>query len=63
MVFNTTFYLLYIGPNNNGIGHLILKISTKQMLTTVRYEPVPVPESLFKSINEKDTFTIKIQMD
>ena len=30
-----TFYALYIGPNNNDIDHLIFKLSTKQILTTI----------------------------
>ena len=29
--------VLYIGPNNNGIGHLTFKLSTKQILTTIKY--------------------------
>ena len=45
MVYNTkaesntfhprTFYALYIEPKNNGIGHLIFKLSMKQILTTM----------------------------
>ena len=58
-----TFYVLYIGPNNNGIGHLILILSMEQILTTMKYQPVPVPENLFKIINETDSFTTKIQID
>ena len=57
------FYTLYIGPNNNGIGHLMFKISTKQISTTMKYQSVPVPENLFKIINETDPFTTKIQID
>ena len=29
----------------------------------MKYQPVPVPENLFKTINEKDPFTTKIQID
>ena len=29
----------------------------------MKYEPVPVPKNLFKTINEKDTFTTKIQIN
>ena len=58
-----TFYVSYIGPNDNGIGHLIFKLSTKLILTTMKHKPVPVSKNLFKLINEKDTFTIKIQID
>ena len=58
-----TFYTLYIGPNDNGIGHLIFRLSTKQILTTMKYGPVPMPNNLFKTINETDTFTTKIQIN
>ena len=56
-----TFGALYTGLNDNGIGHLIFKLSMKQLLTTIKYQIVPVPENLFKTINEKDTFATKIQ--
>ena len=58
-----TFYALYIGLNNNGIGHLIFKLSTKKILTTMKYQPVPVPENLIKTISETDSFTNKIQIN
>ena len=58
-----TLYALYIGPNNNGIGHLIFGLSIEQLLTTMEYKSVPVPGNLFKSINERNTFTNKIQFD
>ena len=47
------FYAFYIGPNNNGISHLIFRPSTKQILTTMKYKPVPVSKNLFKTINKK----------
>ena len=31
-----TFYALYIGSNNDDIGHLICKLSMKQILTTMK---------------------------
>ena len=31
-----TFYALYIGPNDNCISYLIFKLSTKQILTTMK---------------------------
>ena len=31
-----TFYALHIGPNDNGIGHLIFKLSSKQISTTMK---------------------------
>ena len=59
--FSTTlFYALYVKPNDNGIGHLIYRISMKQILSTMKYKPVSAPENQFKSINEKNTFITKI---
>ena len=54
---------LYIGLNNNGIIDSIFKLSTKQLLTTMKYHSVSVSENLFKIINEKDSFTTKIHID
>ena len=58
-----TFYILYIRTNNNSIGHLIFRLSTKQILSTMKYKPVLVPENLFKSIHEIDMFITKIQFN
>ena len=58
-----TFYALYSGPNNNGTGHLIIKLSTKRILTTMKYQPVPMPEDLIEVINEIDSLTTKIQIN
>ena len=58
-----TFYALYIGPNDNGIGYLIFKLTTKQILITMKYQPVPVSEDLIEVINDTDSFTTKIQID
>ena len=55
--------VLYIGPNDNGIGHLIFKLSTKQILTTMKYQLVPTPENLLKTINEMNSCTTKIQFN
>ena len=56
------FYTLYIGPNDNGTGHLIFKLSTKH-IPTLKYIPVPMPEDLIEVINEMDTFTTNIQIN
>ena len=56
------FYALYIGPKDNSISQVIFILSTKQTLTTINYQPIPVSENLFKTINEKDLFTTKIQI-
>ena len=39
-----TFYALYIGPNDIGNGHLIFKLSTKQMLVITKHQPINVPK-------------------
>ena len=56
-----TFYTLYIGLNDSATGHLMFKLSTKQILITLKYKPVPMPENLTRTINEMDIFTTKIQ--
>ena len=55
-----TFNVLYIRPNDNCNGHLIFKLSTKQISVTTKYQPMHVPEDLIKVINEIDSFTNKI---
>ena len=56
-----TFYALYIGLNDSSNGHLIFKLLMKQILVTIKYQPIYVPEDLTKAINETDLFTNKIQ--
>ena len=55
--------MLYIGPNNEGNGHLIYRLSTDQVLITMKYQSVPVTENLIKVINETDSSNNKIQVD
>ena len=62
-LYSRTFYALYIGPNNNSAGYSIFKLSTKQILTTPKYKPVPTPEDLIKGISETDSLTTIIQID
>ena len=62
-LYQIIFYVLNIGPNDNGTGHLIFKLSTKQILTVLKYRPVPMPEDLIKAINEIDTIATNIQID
>ena len=52
-----------IGPNNDGNGHLIYIVSTDQILVTMKYQSVPIPENLIKTINETDSSNNKIQGD
>ena len=42
---------------------LIFKFSIKQLLTTPKFQPVPMPEDLIQAVNEVDTITKKIQLD
>ena len=63
ILYSRLFYVLYIGPNNNSIGHLIFRLLTKDILTTIKYQPVPMLEDLIKAINETDSFTNKIQIN
>ena len=39
----------------------MFKQSTNQILTTLKYEPIPMPEDLIKATNEKESFTTIIQ--
>ena len=56
-----TFYALCIGQNDNGNGHLIFKVSTKQILVTMKYQPIHAPVDLMEAIDEKDFSNNKIQ--
>ena len=62
------FYVLYIGPNNDGNGHLIYKLYIDQILVTMNYQsvpvpvPVPVPEDLTKEMNKIYASDNKIQI-
>ena len=56
-------YALHVRPNDNGIGHLIFNLSTSQILITMKYQIIHVPENLIKVNNKKDSFTNKIQVN
>ena len=55
--------MLYIGPNDNGDGHLIFKISMNQILVTIIYQPIQVSEDLIKVINKTNLSNNKIQVN
>ena len=40
------FYVLYIGPNDGGTSNSVLKLSTKKMIITPRYKPVPMSDNM-----------------
>ena len=56
------FYTLYIRPNDIGIGHLIYKFSTDQILITKDYQPVPVSNDLIKAMDKTNPCHNKIQV-
>ena len=63
ILYPRTLHVLYIGPNDNCTGHKVFKLSTKQILTTLKYKPVPMSDDLIEAINEMDTFTTNIQIN
>ena len=48
-----TFYVFYIGPNDSSTSHSVFKISTKQLLTTLKCKPVPMPEGVFQHMFDR----------
>ena len=57
------FYVFYIEPNDDSNSHLIYKLSTDQILVTMKYQSVPVHEDLIKTMNKIDSSDNKIQID
>ena len=57
------FYSLYIKPNCDGNSHLIYTLSTDQILVTMKYQSVPIPEDLIKLANTTDSSDSKIQIN
>ena len=62
-LYQIIFYVLNIGPNDNGTGHLIFKLWTKQILIALKYKPLPMSEELIETLNEMDTFTTNIKIN
>ena len=54
---------MYIKPNKDGNGHLIYKLYTDQILVTMKYQSVPVPEDIIKAMKGTDSFDNKIQIN
>ena len=48
----TAFYALYIEPNDGGTGHSVFKLSTKQIIITLRCKPVPMPDNVIEVMNK-----------
>ena len=46
------FYALYIGPNDGGTGHQVFNLSNKEMITTPKCKPVPMPDDVIEVVNE-----------
>ena len=55
-----SFYALYIRQKDSSTGHLVLKLSTKQLLITPKCQPMPMPENIIQAVNEMGTITNKI---
>ena len=55
------FHALYSGLNDSCTGHLVFKLSIKQILTTPKCQPVSMSENIIQAVNEIDTITNKIQ--
>ena len=47
-----TFYALYIGPNDGGIGHSVFKLSTKMMVVMPRCKPMPMPDNVIAVVTK-----------
>ena len=48
------FYALYIGPNDEGTGHSVFKLSTKAMIVTPRCKPIPMPDDVIAVVNQME---------
>ena len=46
------FYALYIGPSNSGTGHIVLKLSTNNPVTTPKCKHKPMAEDIVTIVNE-----------
>ena len=53
------FYALYIGPNDDSNGHFICKLSTDQILVTMKYQSVPLPKDLIKAVTNQIHLTTR----
>ena len=47
-----SFYALYIGPNDSGTGHKVLKLAWKRLVTTPKSNPVPMPDGVIDVVND-----------
>ena len=45
-------YALYIRPNDSGTGHQVFKLSSKWLVTSPKYKPVPMPDEEIKVVND-----------
>lgn len=43
---------MYIGPNDRGTGYSVFKLSTKSMIVTPRYKPIPMPDNAIEVLNQ-----------
>ena len=43
---------LYLGPADNGCGHSIFKLQTKQPISVPRVTPIPITNNIIKRVNQ-----------
>ena len=43
-------YALYIGPNDSSTGHIVFKLSPKNVVKTPKFKPRPIAEDIITSI-------------
>ena len=46
------FSALYIVPNDSGTGHIVFKLSTKRLITTLKCKPKPTAEDIVEVVNK-----------
>ena len=50
--YSRAFFALYMGPNDSGSGHIVFKLSTKQLVTTPKCKLKPMAEDIAVVVNE-----------
>ena len=48
------FYALFMGPNDSGNGHQVFKLLLKQLVTTPKWKPVPIPDNVTQVVNDME---------
>ena len=45
------FHALYIESNDGGTGHSVFKLSSKKLVVTTRWKPIPMPDGVIEVVN------------